>query len=186
MIHVNIAGLKISFEFGFFAVAAVFCLLDAPELALTAVCACVIHEIGHCIATVISDIKIEQLVFWAGGVKMISSSSLKPVYSEVFVLFAGPFFNFAAALFFYLTGADWAFSVNLILGLFNLLPFSNLDGGAVLRKILEHYELNSSLIMKAVAIISAAIIIAFFYIFNTGNITGYITVILLTVYEFCY
>ena len=40
--------------------------------------------------------------------------------------------------------------------------------------------------MKAVAIISAAIIIAFFYIFNTGNITGYITVILLTVYEFCY
>ena len=83
-------------------------------------------------------------------------------------------------------GADWAFSVNLILGLFNLLPFSNLDGGAVLRKILEHYELNSSLIMKAVAIISAAIIIAFFYIFNTGNITGYITVILLTVYEFCY
>lgn len=117
---------------------------------------------------------------------MISASLLKPVYSEVFVLFAGPFFNFAAALFFYLTGADWAFSVNLILGLFNLLPFSNLDGGAVLRKILEHYELNSSLIMKAVAIISAAIIIAFFYIFNTGNITGYITVILLTVYEFCY
>lgn len=92
------------------------------------------------------------------------------------------FLIFAAALFFYLTGADWAFSVNLILGLFNLLPFSNLDGGAVLRKILEHYELNSSLIMKAVAIISAAIIIAFFYIFNTGNITGYITVILLTVY----
>ena len=175
MINVNIAGLKISFEFGFFAVAAVFCLLDAPELALTAVCACVI-----------SYIKIEQLVFLAGGVKIISASSLKPVYSEVFVLFAGPFFNFAAALFFYLTGADWAFSVNLILGLFNLLPFSNLDGGAVLRKILEHYELNSSLIMKAVAIISAAIIIAFFYIFNTGNITGYITVILLTVYEFCY
>ncbi len=186
MINIRIAGMKISFEFGFFAVAAVFCLLDAPELALTALCACVIHEIGHCAAAVISDIKVEQLVFWAGGVRMISSSLLKPTYSEIFVLFAGPFFNFGAALFFYITGADWAFSVNLILGLFNLLPFSNLDGGAVLRKILEHYELNSSLIMRAIAIISAAVIIAFFYTFKTNNITGYITVILLTVYEFCY
>lgn len=186
MINIRIAGLKISFEFGFFAVAAVFCLLDAPELALTAVCACVIHEIGHCAAAVISDIKVEQLVFWAGGVRMISSSALKPIYSEVFVLFAGPFFNFGTALFFYLCGADWAFSVNLILGLFNLLPFSNLDGGAVLRKILEHFELNSNLIMRVIAIISAGIIITLFCIFKTSNITGYITVILLTIYEFCY
>lgn len=186
MINLNIAGLKISFEFGFFAVAAVFCLLDAPELALTAVCACVIHEIGHCAAAVISDIRIEHIVFWAGGVKMISAPSLKPTYSEVFVLFAGPFFNFSAALFFYITGADWAFSVNLILGLFNLLPFSNLDGGAVLRKILEHFEFNAGLFMKAIAIVSSVIIISFFYLFDTGNITGYITVILLTVYEFCY
>lgn len=186
MININIAGLKISFEFGFFAVAAVFCLLDAPELAITAVCACIIHEIGHILAAVVADVKIKCVVFWTGGVRMISDSCLKSVSSEIFVLFAGPVFNFAAALFFYLIGADWAFSVNLILGLFNLLPFSNLDGGAVIRKILERFDLNGSLIMKAVAIISAVLIISFFYLFKAGNITGYITIVLLTVYEFCY
>lgn len=186
MINLNIAGTKISFEFGFFAVAALFCLLDAPELAVTAVCACVIHETGHLAASVISDIKIRQVVFWAGGVRMITDNALKPVSSEIFVLFAGPFFNFAAALFFYLTGMQWAFSANFILGLFNLLPFSNLDGGAVLRKILEHFEFNSSLLMKITAVISAAVIMWFFFVFDTGNITGYITVILLAVYEFCY
>ncbi|MGN1480470.1 site-2 protease family protein [Porcipelethomonas sp.] len=184
MININIGRLKLSFDFSFFAVVALFCLLDAPELALTAVCACVIHELGHCIAAVLTDVQIERVIFWAGGVKMVSDIGMKPISSELMVLAAGPVFNFLAALLYFITGENSAFSVNFILGLFNLLPFSSLDGGSIIEKILEYNGFFSYKYMRIISLISAVIIISFFCITGTGNITGYITLILLAIYEF--
>lgn len=184
MININIGKLKLTFDFSFFAVIALFCLLDAPELALTAICACIIHELGHYIAAILTDVKIERIIFWAGGVKMISDIGMKPISNEIAVLAAGPVCNFLAALLYFIIGDNRAFSVNFILGLFNLLPFSSLDGGSVMEKILEYNGIFSYTYMRIIALFSAAMIILFFYFTGTGNITGYITLIFLAIYEF--
>ena len=184
MINFNIKDFRLSFDFSFFAVAALFCLLDAPELALTAMCACIIHETGHYICAVISGVKIERIIFWAGGVKMVSDIGMKPFFREICVLLFGPLFNFLAALFYYLSADINAFSINLSLGLFNLLPFSSLDGGSIIEKMLGFVGVEAGNYMRVISVLSAAAIIFFFAVSGTGNITGYMTLILLAIYEF--
>ncbi|MGN0613319.1 MAG: site-2 protease family protein [Porcipelethomonas sp.] len=183
MISFKIGTVRISFEFGFFAVVTLFCLLDAPELALTAVCACAVHELGHILAAVISDVKIERVIFRASGIKMESRSSITGVPGDTFVLLAGPFMNFAAAVFYYFSGCYTPFSVNLILGLFNLLPFTSLDGGALIKNLLEYFGVNAERIMKITAVISAAIIFMIFYFTGSGGITSCLTILFLTLCE---
>lgn len=186
MIGFKIGNVKISFEFGFFAVAALFCLLDAPELALSALCACVIHECGHIFASVLCNVKIEKITLWAGGVKIQTESKIISAVYDVFILLSGPVFNFISAFFYFISGRYSVFSVNLVLGLFNLLPFSNLDGGAVIRKIFEYHEISADSLMKIIAVFSAVFIELFFYFTGTGSFTGYATIIFLLICEFVY
>lgn len=186
MMGFKIGKLQISFEFGFFAAAALFCLLDAPELALSAICACIIHECGHIMASIICNVKIEKITLWAGGVRMQTESKMLKISSDVLILLLGPAFNFALALFYYLSGCYSPFSVNLILGLFNLLPFTSLDGGAILKKILEYYQLPSDILLKIISIIAAAMVILFFYFTGTGSFTGYLTIIFFAICELMY
>lgn len=186
MISFKMGDIRLSFEFGFFAVLALFCLLDAPELALSAICACIIHECGHILSTVLCGIKINKIIFWTGGVKIQTDSRLTSLSSDIFILLSGPFFNLISAGFYYLSGCYSPFSVHLVLGLFNLLPFSNLDGGAVIRKVLEYNELTPDRLMKIIGIISTLLIILFFYFTGTGSFTGYITIIYFLICEFIY
>lgn len=186
MINFTLCGLKFSFEFGFFAMAAVFCLVDAADTAVTGVCACIIHELGHCFAATAWDIKIERINFWAGGVRMISSVSLKSHFSDAVILLSGPFINFVAAMIFFSLGMEQSFQINFALGLFNLLPFSNLDGGQLIRNFVESRGINPEWIMKALSLLTALVLLCLFLADESKNITGCITVVLLTVYEFCY
>ena len=186
MISFKIGKLKISFEFGFFAVVALFCLLDAPELALSAVCACIVHECGHILMSVLCNVKIEKVVFWAGGVRMQTESKMLKLSNDILILLSGPIFNFISAVFYYLSGCYSPFSVNLILGLFNLLPFTSLDGGAIIKKIFEYYEVPSDIILKIISLLSAILIILFFYFTGTGSFTGYLTIIFLAICELIY
>ena len=61
-------------------------------------------------------------------------------FSDICILIAGPFANIVTAFFsIYLSGGSInIFSViNLVLGIFNLLPFSKLDGGCILILLAE-------------------------------------------------
>ena len=132
MITIKTGRVKIVLKFGFFLATALLCLTDKGGLALCMMCSCVIHEIGHITATVLCNVKIEKIIFDFGGIKMVSECKIKSISTDIFVLLSGPFFNMLSALFYYHLECYTAFSVNLILALFNLLPFSTLDGGAIL------------------------------------------------------
>ncbi len=186
MIAFKISNIQLTFEFGFFMTIALFCLLDAPELALSAVCACVIHEGGHIFASSLCDMSIKKIIFWAGGVKIQTEEKITAISKDIYILLSGPVFNFIAALFYFFAGCYSPFSVNLILGLFNLLPFSNLDGGTILRKILEHFEINPDRPMKIISFVSAIAVISFFYFTNTESLSGYLTIIFLLICDMVY
>lgn len=115
---------------------------------------------------------------------MVSDIGMKPFFREICVLLFGPLFNFLAALFYYFSADINAFSINLSLGLFNLLPFSSLDGGSIIEKMLGFVGVEAGNYMRVISVLSAAAIIFFFAVSGTGNITGYMTLILLAIYEF--
>ena len=186
MIGFKIGSLKLIFRFGFFAAAALFCLIDTQGLALCTFCSCIIHETGHIIAAVLCNVKIEKIIFGFGGIKMVSECKIKSLRTDIFILLSGPLFNFAAAFFYFYCECYSAWSVNLILGAFNLLLFSGLDGGAIAEKILVYSGLDSRGIMKIAALLSAAAVCVILYFLSVENILLYAVIIFLAVCQFFY
>lgn len=105
-----------------------------------------LHEISHSIVALKNKIKVESItLFFFGGVAQIHEESFN-AKKELVVAIAGPILSLSlAALFYFISGFDSIYTqavfgylarINLVLGLFNLIPGFPLDGGRVLRAIL--------------------------------------------------
>jgi Zn-dependent protease len=106
------------------------------------------HELMHSLVAIRAGIRIPEItLFLFGGVSRISEEAHDPG-AEVRIALAGPLGSFFLALVFWIlsTGIHSAAfmlpaiffylaQVNLVLGLFNLVPGFPLDGGRVLRAI---------------------------------------------------
>ena len=109
----------------------------------------VLHELGHSITARRYGVKVRRITLWfLGGVAEFEEIP-RQRGAEAVVAIAGPLVSFVlAGLFFALTlivpktlqsiwlVALYLFLVNMMLGLFNLLPALPLDGGRILRSLL--------------------------------------------------
>lgn len=107
-----------------------------------------IHEMSHSLVARKRGTPVERItLFLFGGMAEIEKEPETP-YSEFIMAIAGPAASFILAVFF---GAIWYFSrnfapvgepvkylalINLVLGVFNILPGYPLDGGRILRSII--------------------------------------------------
>ncbi|GAB5603563.1 site-2 protease family protein [Thermus sp. FJN-A] len=104
-----------------------------------------LHELGHALAARRFGIRTRRITLWLlGGVAQMERIPREP-QKELGVALAGPGVSFLLALLFHLLkqgGGPLGFLthylalVNLMLGLFNLLPALPLDGGRVYRALL--------------------------------------------------
>ncbi|MBL7091909.1 MAG: site-2 protease family protein [Candidatus Omnitrophica bacterium] len=155
----DIFGISIRIHFTFFLLPILFGHfygLRGVFLIIFVFCCVTFHELCHSLQARHFGVKVEQIVLLPiGGVAAMRSIPEKP--SEEFkISIAGPLFNitFALVLFlpaYYLLGPEnlfhpgietwpktfaYAFWINPILALFNLLPAFPMDGGRVLRSFL--------------------------------------------------
>ncbi len=107
-----------------------------------------VHEYGHALFSLLfgQNPRIELIAF--GGVTIPSGKSLKP-WQEFVMILAGPLFGFllfVAALLLYQMPIEnelvrkilfWTYSLNLFWTFINLLPIIPLDGGQLIRVILQ-------------------------------------------------
>lgn len=174
---------KICIDFTFFAVIALFLSFDGTGYGLMSIAACLVHESGHLIAMLIQKKFPSKLTFYGGGIKL--SSSVQP---SVFVLLAGSFTNFIVfgILYFNADGTDIfpvLFAVlNLIIGIFNLLPISFFDGKILLETLLIH-TLEPVIVMKILNIIQFLILFLIIYssvfMFFNGFINFTVAIVLI-------
>lgn len=104
-----------------------------------------LHELGHALTARRFGIETKRITLWLlGGVAQMEKIPREP-QKELWIALAGPAVSFALALFFRLASADagalgflthYLALVNVMLGLFNLLPALPLDGGRVYRALL--------------------------------------------------
>ena len=117
--------------------------IDKTGYALPVIITAALHEGAHIFAMWICDKRPGEIHFIPGGV-LISGEPSCVFEPSLFVILSGPFFNIAVSLAaflrFNLSGSESALVfafLNLFTGVFNLLPFSGLDGGSALYVILS-------------------------------------------------
>ncbi len=128
---------RIRLDFSFFAVVALFLMLDNTSFGIAALAACGIHEFSHLLVMTICGIPAEIVTFYGAGIRITSprTETAKP-FVRALVLSAGCAANFIAAVLYSLSGNDAAAAINLLTGAFNLLPIGELDGAAMLKMLL--------------------------------------------------
>ncbi len=113
-----------------------FLLFDRTGLGGQMVLAALAHEIGHLLVMVILGEQPQSIVFGSFGIRMERKPGTRLAYQkEIWIFAAGPAVNLLTALLFF--SHPSVCRVHLLLGLFNLLPVSVLDGGQILRCILQ-------------------------------------------------
>lgn len=106
-----------------------------------------IHELGHAAAASCLQWRIKEIrLLPFGGVAEVEEAGNIPIWEELIVVLAGPaqhLFMIGLALLFRAMGlwddlwTDYFIQVNLMIGLFNLLPILPLDGGKVLQALIS-------------------------------------------------
>lgn len=117
----------------------------------------VLHELAHSVVAKAYRIPVRNItLFIFGGVSQITREATKPL-NELFMAIAGPLTSLVLGILFLFTwwglGRNanpvdevlvWVGGINLVLGIFNLVPAFPLDGGRVFRSLIWLVSRNYS------------------------------------------
>ncbi|MGC8586847.1 MAG: site-2 protease family protein [Candidatus Micrarchaeia archaeon] len=184
-------GIEISLHWTFILLV-LFVLLISLYLSLLIILLfiCVlVHELAHSITSIRNGIKVKKIMLLPiGGASIIDSVDINPKV-EFNIAIVGPIMSLflggisGIAVIFSPPGIitqvlQFLFEINILLGVFNLLPVFPMDGGRVFRSYLQkrHNFFDATMItIKASEYIMAAIVIGTvgFALFATGYSVSY-------------
>lgn len=137
MAELCVRGVRFRISFGFLTVLAVLCL-SGQNFSLYFL-ACLVHELGHLFCMALLGVRPACITFGAGGILITPRRDrLLPLQKELLILLSGAAVNFLLSALFRQISLTGAAAVQFLVGVWNLLPASSLDGGAVLRCTAEH------------------------------------------------
>jgi Zn-dependent protease/CBS domain-containing protein len=150
------------------------------------------HELAHSIVATRRGVKVEGITLWLfGGVSRFNSESRSPG-SQALITFVGPLTSLLLGAVFLLAsvavggGANsalvsaslaWLGYINILLGVFNLLPAFPLDGGRILQSLIWRGtgdRLRATRIAARIGMVFAYVFIAYGLItfFAAGSLIG--------------
>ena len=124
---------------------------------------CIIHELGHCCVIWAYGGKIRSVDLSCFGVR-ITADQPAGMWEGTVVLLSGPAVNIAVYVLSAVFGNNGYFPMlNLAEGIFNLLPFPFLDGGALLEMFITG-SVHEEKLRAVLRVLQAASVIAVVYI----------------------
>lgn len=159
-------NIKITLSFTFFALIILLVIFNKNDFLYFTCFFAIIHELGHLFTLNKFGVKICELKISLFGAN-IKTESFKRISmkKEIIILLSGPLINLclSAVLYFVnliIENIDFnnLISINLGLGIFNLLPFYNFDGGKIIEILLKS-KLNEKISETIVSCISFAVLI---------------------------
>lgn len=133
----QIQDVRVRLCFSFFAVLFLLAFLDAHMMVLFSLCAVVLHELAHFAALTALGHPVDLILFTGFGLQMKKAPGRQWSYGkDILVALSGPVCNLlvfaliSTVLHSFQTGIYSLFAMtNLAMGLFELLPVGDLDGG---------------------------------------------------------
>ena len=185
----NFFDTKIEFRIGFFIYAYVFVAIDTSGFSDYFLLSVILHELAHIFTLFYCNIKIEKILFSLSGIYIVSddkfSLSLK---KQLVIMSSGSAFNLFLAIFFALLGINGntsflSFSAtNLIIGVYNLFIINGLDGGDILRLILNNY-LVQSIARRVYVLIEFIFTLASLTLFSILALKGKISILFMCIFS---
>ena len=128
----NGAEISVSFSFLMFN-ALVFMMKDTKQI-LSFYAVCALHEAGHLAAAAAFGTKLRAVGLSGTGIRLVTEKKpLRPVSHGAVILAAGPAVNIILYIVLKIMRCSGAFTLlNLGAAVYNLLPYSQLDGGALI------------------------------------------------------
>ena len=151
----KLLGTEVYISFLFVAIIALMLATDRTGLLLPSLFAVTIHEVAHLFAMWLVDSAPKRIRLIPASVQIVRKFGVS-FKSEIFIALMGPIANlllFATLYFNYLSFGNeivqYYALINLVVGVFNLIPVAGLDGGTVLLELLS----RKTEYQKAVAIL---------------------------------
>lgn len=183
MIKIRLGNIKICLDFTFFAVFFLFMMFDTSGYGILALYSCLIHELGHLAAMLMVGCKLNEILFYCAGIKITANERYKLSFSrELIVLIAGSVVNIILFFICYFCSDKLTLKmpvfaiINLLIGLFNLLPVNMFDGGKITELILSKFVMPDtayyiSHILSLIITVSALLASIFLYSLGIVNFT---------------
>ena len=138
MIIFKFFGIKFKISFLFLSLIAWMFLFDKDSIFLIYFFSTIAHEISHILFLKLFDVKIREISFTAFGF-VIKKEKEVAILQEILILMSGCVANFALILIFLFFKKNIVVIINLLILVFNMLPFEKLDGGEILNIVLENF-----------------------------------------------
>jgi Zn-dependent protease len=171
MLEFSFLGTKCRFDFVFFAILGAGFLFFGG-VAKWFLIAVILHELTHIVFAKAFGAKIKEVRFYGAGV------GIKPemrvctgVFPRVLILLSAPALNLFLA--FVYKNSNPVFSeCNLFLGVFNLVPSVNLDGGSAIMEILGSFKgTKSGFLCNLIPFLELSVIVVMFFYVFLGNLS---------------
>lgn len=121
-------------DFGFPAMLVLLLLAADRDFLLLTLSVCILHECGHGLAMCLTGAGLREIQLTAAGLQLRTGTSVLSKGKLLCIYLSGPLTNLVFAAIFHQISTEIAL-LHLVLGLFNLLPFRVLDGGAALEML---------------------------------------------------
>lgn len=118
----------------------------------------VVHELGHIIVALLYRLKFMGINFHVFGVNLKIDTSDLSYEKKLILYFAGPFTNIIISYVALRYNNYNVHYINMVLGLFNLVPIFPLDGGNMIKTVLEVF-LKDTQISKTILYINLILLI---------------------------
>lgn len=137
--RLKVNNFSINLSFPVLALCALVVISNQYTNYILCITAVVIHESGHLFIMFLFNRKPKALEVKLFNITIVQDSRYKTAfYKDVLITAAGPLFNILIYLLFFGFYPEFA-TVNLFIGLFNLLPAASLDGGQIIYLFLTKF-----------------------------------------------
>lgn len=165
-------GTEIYVSFFFAVVITAMLAVDRTGMVLPVIFAVFMHETGHLFAMWLLKCSPKQIRLVPASVQIVQKFVAKPK-NDIIIALSGPLANILLFILFYINYIKFQniFTlyyalINLLIGIFNLIPVTGLDGGTILFNLLiKRCSVDRAMLTVKIITLLIAVIILFFGVY---------------------